>query len=56
VVQDMKAGDFFTRENLRCIRPGFGLPPKNLDLLIGKRVGCDVTTGTPMSWELLIGK
>ena len=56
VVQDMKAGDFFTRENLRCIRPGFGLPPKNLDLLIGKRVVYDVTAGTPMSWELLIGK
>ena len=56
VAQDMKAGDIFTHENLRCIRPGFGLPPKYLEILIGKHVGCDVTAGTPMSWELLIQK
>jgi len=56
VAIDMKAGDIFTRNNLRCIRPGFGLPPKNLDLLIGQRVGRDVVAGTPMSWELLSTK
>jgi N-acetylneuraminate synthase len=56
VAQDMKAGDIFTHENLRCIRPGFGLPPKDIDFLIGKHVGRDVSIGTPMSWELLIEK
>ena len=42
-----------TRENLRCVRPGFGLPPKHLDSLLGQRIGRDVVAGTPMSWALL---
>lgn len=53
VTQDMKAGDFFTGENLRAIRPGLGLPPKYYDCLIGKKVKRDVKRGTPVSWDLL---
>ena len=53
VVQDMKAGDVFTNENLRAIRPGFGLPPKYYDLLLGKQVKSDIVKGTPVTWELL---
>lgn len=53
VTQDMKAGDFFTGENLRAIRPGLGLPPKYYDNLIGKKVKRDVKRGTPVSWDLL---
>lgn len=53
VTQDMRAGEVFTKENLRAIRPGFGLPPKHLDLLLGKSVGVDVKRGTPASWDLL---
>ncbi len=53
VARDMKAGDVFTRENLRAVRPGFGLPPKYYDLILGKRVGRDVNKGTPVSWDLL---
>ena len=54
IAQDMKAGDTLTRQNLRCVRPGFGLAPSHLDTLLGKRVGCDVKAGTPASWSLLL--
>lgn len=53
VVHDLKAGDVLTRENVRCIRPGRGLPPKYFDILIGRQVKQDVKKGTPMSWDLL---
>lgn len=53
IAKDMKAGDVLTRENLRCIRPGFGLPPKHLDTLLGLRVARDITAGTPMDWPLV---
>ena len=53
ISRDMKAGDVFTVENLRIVRPGFGLPPKYYDLLLGKHIGQDATAGTAMTWELL---
>jgi pseudaminic acid synthase len=53
VVQDMRAGDIFSEENVRSIRPGFGLPPKYYDSLIGKPVKKDVKRGTPVSWDLI---
>jgi pseudaminic acid synthase len=53
IVKDMKAGEVLTRENLRAIRPGYGLPPKYLDLLLGKRVNRNVRRGTATSWEII---
>lgn len=53
VVKDMQAGEVFTRDNLRAVRPGFGLPPKYCDILLGKKVKRDVPKGTPVSWDLL---
>ncbi len=53
VVDDIRAGETLTRENLRAIRPGFGLPPKYYDHLLGKRVTRDIKRGTPASWELV---
>lgn len=53
VVADMEAGEALSPENLRSIRPGFGLSPKFYDLLLGKRVNRDVSRGTPMSWDLI---
>jgi len=55
VAKDMRAGDVFTSQNLRVIRPGFGLPPKYYDEILGRRVVSDVAKGTPVSWELLGG-
>lgn len=54
VVQDMKGGDVFTPENVRAIRPGFGLPPKYFDLLLGRKVNRTVTKGTPVTWDILL--
>lgn len=53
IVRDMKAGDILTRDNLRPIRPGFGLPPKYYSLLLGKRISKDIKIGTPANWDLL---
>jgi pseudaminic acid synthase len=53
VAKDMKAGEVLTRENLRVVRPGFGLPPKFFETLLGRSVNRDVEAGTPASWELL---
>jgi len=53
VAKDMKAGERFTRENIRVIRPGFGLPPKYYDIILGKQVKKDVIKGTPVNWEMV---
>jgi pseudaminic acid synthase len=52
-VEDMKAGDTIKSSSIRRIRPGFGLAPKNFELLIGKRVKSDIARGTATSWELI---
>jgi N-acetylneuraminate synthase len=54
VAQDMKVGDIFSQKNLRVVRPGFGLPPKYYDEFLGKRVNCNLKTGTPVKWEMII--
>jgi sialic acid synthase SpsE len=51
----MKAGDAFTSENLRSIRPGHGLAPRYLGDILGKKATCDIVRGTPMSWDLVGG-
>ena len=53
IAKDMKAGQVLTKENLRIVRPGFGLPPKYFETMLGKRVNQDVTAGTPLAWGLL---
>lgn len=53
IAKDLKAGDILTRENLRCVRPGLGLPPKYYDLFLGRPVKQDVKKGTPMHWGLV---
>jgi len=52
-VCDIPAGEPMTKENVRPIRPGNGLPPKYLDRVLGKKVGRDVRKGTPITWDLL---
>lgn len=53
IVEDMKAGDVITEKNMRSIRPGLGLPPKYYDILLGKKVKCDVKRGTALSWDMI---
>lgn len=53
VVKDMKAGDRFTEENVRSIRPAYGLRPKSLTDVIGKYSSQDIASGTPLSSALI---
>jgi N-acetylneuraminate synthase len=53
IARDLRPGDILDRDNLRAVRPGFGLPPKFLDMLIGKRVARAVAAGTPADWAIL---
>ena len=53
VVQDLKAGDVLTKENVRAIRPGLGMPSKYLEIVIGKKVKIAIKRGTGMSWDLI---
>ena len=54
VVQDLKSGDILNETNVRAIRPGLGLPPKYIDIVLGKKVGSDVARGTPLHWDLFL--
>ena len=53
VVKDLKAGDVLTRENVRAIRPGLGLPTKYLEEVLGKTVKQDVKRGTALGFGLI---
>jgi N-acetylneuraminate synthase len=52
ITADMKEGERVTERNMRSIRPGFGLPPKYYDVIIGKKVSRDLKRGTPVSWDI----
>ena len=55
VVQDMKAGEMFTLENVRSIRPGYGLHTRHLEEVIGRYASRDINRGTPLTWNLMGG-
>lgn len=52
-VKDIKAGELFTEENIRSIRPGFGMHPKHYWDIIGKKANSDIKKGTPMDFKLI---
>lgn len=53
IAEDMKAGERLTKENLRSVRPGAGLPTKHLPILLGRSITQDAKKGTPMNWDLI---
>jgi N-acetylneuraminate synthase len=53
VVRDVKAGERFTHDNIRSIRPGHGLPPRHLPEVVGRRAASDLSAGTPLRWDHL---
>lgn len=53
IARDMKAGETLTKDNVRSVRPGFGLSAANLDRVMGMRVQHDAKCGTPLTWDLL---
>lgn len=52
-VSDISAGEELTRENVRSIRPGHGLPVKSFVEIIGRRSRSDIPRGTPISWDII---
>lgn len=53
IATDIAEGTELTRQNLRIVRPGYGLPPKFFEQMLGKRVKRAATAGTPLSWDLV---
>ena len=53
VAEDMKAGDIITEQNVRSVRPGYGLAPKYLPEILGKHVNRDLKKGTPMELDFI---
>lgn len=54
-VENLRKGDTINPENLRSIRPGYGLAPKYYYDLLGRQVAKDIERGTPASWDLIMG-
>jgi pseudaminic acid synthase len=53
ITKDIKAGQLYTKENIKVIRPGYGISPKFYDIVIGKKSNRDIKSGTPLTWDIL---
>ncbi len=56
VVEDVAAGEPFTAENVRCIRPGDGLHPRELEAVLGRTARVNISRGTPLQWRQVEGE
>jgi N-acetylneuraminate synthase len=52
-VEDISKGHIFSNANVKSIRPGYGLLPKYLGSVIGKRASADIERGSPIDWDLI---
>ena len=53
VAKDIEVGEEFTKDNIKVIRPGYGLEPKYYEQVLKMKANKVLTAGTPLSWELL---
>lgn len=53
VIKDIQAGEIFSEQNIKSIRPGFGLHPKFYNSILGKRATTNISRGTSLKWELI---
>ena len=53
VIQNVQAGEVFSSDNVRAIRPGFGISPKYTEIVLGKQASRALKRGTPFSWNML---
>ncbi|MFT7071908.1 MAG: pseudaminic acid synthase [Patiriisocius sp.] len=53
IVEDIKSGGILTKQNIRSIRPGFGIHPKFYNEVLGKQVNIDIEKGTAFKFEFL---
>ena len=51
VVKDIKKGEIINKDSIRSVRPGFGIPPKYLKEIIGKKATIDLTYGEALKFE-----
>lgn len=51
IIRDMVKGEIFTDENIRVIRPAYGLEPKHYEEILGKKAKFDIPRGTPLDWD-----
>ena len=54
VVKDIRKGEIFTEENVRSIRPAFGMHTMYYDEVIGKKARVDIAKGTPLDWKYIL--
>ena len=52
-VEDIKAGQMFTQQNIRSIRPGYGLHPRYMKVVLGKKATKNIYRGTPLDWKIV---
>lgn len=53
ITKNLKLGDILSRDNVRSIRPGLGLPPKFLKAILGRKINKDIKRGTALNWDLI---
>jgi pseudaminic acid synthase len=53
IVADIKKGEILTPDNVRSIRPGYGLHPRHLKEVIGRRAAYDLRKGTPLTLDMV---
>jgi N-acetylneuraminate synthase len=51
VVEDVRTGEIYNEDNVKCIRPAYGLHPRNLHKVLGRKAKKDLKRGTPLSWD-----
>lgn len=54
IAEDVVAGEVLTPRNVRSVRPGFGLAPKQLEAVLGKLAARAAPKGTPLTWDLIV--
>ena len=50
---DINKGDVFSQNNIRSVRPGYGLHPKYFERILGKRSKCNLKMGDALKWEYI---
>jgi len=53
VVKDVAAGEILTEDNVRSIRPGYGLAPKNYEKVLGRKARHAIKRGSPLTWQIM---
>jgi len=53
LTRDIKAGEILTASDLMAKRPGTGIPPKDIDIVIGRKAGTDLSEDTVLTWDMV---